>query len=824
MKNLIRITTALFICLFLLTIIPYNAGATSVPITFGFEGSVVGNDYDDTISGLRVTTTNKNASSVKCSSTLNRTGSRNLYSYDAGHGRAFWINLSYSKGLYLTGFSIWIDVSTVVSGCNFCFIFYNKTYQASKMSFAKGIDTTTIGKCSMMNYYFSHSGAVWASYVYDNLGTGQATSTQSHNSVYKQFYFTIDNSIGDLTVGNSTTHWHPTGSNSSAINNNLRIDRIWCYTAYGYTDGIHFDDMIITLSDSYASGGGTTYHDFSQYLTLGSYPTSYTQGQGKLVCTEHEEIYNQYFSGKIYGADIFNFNAFSDTWKTSWNLYINGFGYTPTSMYNITIAGINCQVFRYDFVTAPISISNSKILLEVYNPFKIIPALHTGDVDGDGLTEMKYGSAVGGNGVYDGSYVSPVIEFNYLLYYLGSSGAPPENTTTNNVLEIGGVNRGVSSTNSSKIFYQNDTVLFTWGLKDLTVSNVIKVKCNTAYINYSGFPKTLTTAKGSVGFRANRTGNYTVRLVSNSVISVTRYFYVTLNPTGNIYEISSSPPLTYDLSAYTVYYRYYNPAGFTGYLGVYTDMADMVTQLDIVNKSISPLRLINSNNSGNFLFIHNEKYSNHYWQLFSLVNGYFYPVGETHIHYIVDTLSYNYISTETAKTFINNPFRVFGTNTIVGGNVWICVNDYQWKDVSLTNQFSESYKSNKATTLIFSLKWFLANGTSIVLSIAPPVQITTNATGGGAAGGFSLSIPAPFSYFVGIFIILAFIIIPLAIARNFHFANSQITGFISVGTGVTGFILTILLGYFPAWSVAVFIIIMIVIIVIMWLQRKVGGV
>lgn len=800
MKNkTLKSLTVMLVSLFLISILPSDVSATFTIGKFNMEGTLLA-QYNGNSSGVWLHT--------------EKSGSTNFYivadpktgstGFQVGVTNAKgWINLSYSKLLYLTNFSFYVKQSAWNNGYACTYYFYNKT----------------LGYLNpLVELYFSADGSGTYSKYLDYLGVLR-TFSNHYTGTYTPCGFNITSTTGTCyytTV--SGTQYTGTVHNPTAISNGTRIDRIYIYT--GATSGIThvIDDLNLTISDSYTfsgGGGSNPLHDFSIYNVLGSYPNSDTEGYGTLICTNHEELYNQLFSGSIYGLEIFTWNTWDTNYKTDWNMYINGFGLLPNSAYNLTIPGItkNCIVIRYDIVTSPITITNQKILLELYNPLKETPAFQTDDVDGDGLIEMKFGNtATGGNGIYDGSYTSQSTEYNYLLYYLGGNGASPENTTAYNVLDLSG-QRDINSSDNSKLFYRNDTVLISYGIKDMTIQNSLKIKHPSLNISYGGFPKTIYDAKNSFGFRCNGTGNYTVFLLSNNVIVARKYFDVILNPNGNQYEVSSSPPMTFDYKTYTVYYRYFNPSGYSGYLGVYTNLSDMSSQVGIINNSIMALRYIPSNSSSNFLFMHSEKYHNHYWQLFSLVNGYYYPVGDTHIHYVIDTQSYNAISTDTIEQYINIPFKVYGSNTQVGGNVWIYINNYPWKEETGKNQFTETYSSTIATTIIFKLEWVLSNGSKILLAQSQPIQILTQPKNKNA--GVSLIGP-PITYILGGLLVLIGILIPLWVGRN---RDKEPTVAIMLSGGLFCS-LAIIAGLLPAWLIGVFLAIGVIVIVIMWLRSK----
>lgn len=80
-------------------------------------------------------------------------------------------------------------------------------------------------------------------------------------------------------------------------------------------------------------------------------------------------------------------------------------------------------------------------------------------------------------------------------------------------------------------------------------------------------------------------------------------------------------------------------------------------------------------------------------------------------------------------------------------------------------------------------------------------------------------IEEPFSYFIGTFIIILFTCLPLLITKVYHYEGDMIK-YISIFMGITGYVLSILMGFFPVWTVAVFIILIGVISFLLYNQNK----
>jgi hypothetical protein len=82
-------------------------------------------------------------------------------------------------------------------------------------------------------------------------------------------------------------------------------------------------------------------------------------------------------------------------------------------------------------------------------------------------------------------------------------------------------------------------------------------------------------------------------------------------------------------------------------------------------------------------------------------------------------------------------------------------------------------------------------------------------------------IPTPYSYFVGTFIIILLTLTPIFFSFMFKISLNNIPQFLYLVFALIGFIISLLLGFFPMWSIIVLIVVSALIIVIMWLQRKI---
>jgi hypothetical protein len=595
------------------------------------------------------------------------------------------------------------------------------------------------------------------------------------------------------------------------------------------TDGIIYwvDENKITYGFSSSLSSAC---DLSAYSTLGSYPDVIVIPVGNVKLRENK--YSNKFSGDIYGIDIFCGSDFNSDWSTNWYLSINGFTHLPTCFYNYSFGSYTVNGIRYSFIDSPISVNDAYLAIESYadiiNPYtgNYYRPLYssdttyrgTSDVDQDGISESKYGSASSSvNGAYDAPNTINY-EFFYILYYIGSSGSPIENTTAYNFLNIYGERLTNSST--TKLFYVNDTVFLSYGLSDITISNRINIKYSSSNITSQGYPRSLFNPKGTLSFSPENVGNYTVYLYSNNIMSIYKYFNVILNPNAedNAYQIHSIPSISIDYESYTVKYRYYNVLGNYGYIGVFRYGYDTSN----FSKNIYN-RKIDVNYSGQFIYIPNELSFNNYWQLFVKVGSEYIPKGDTHIHYIMQSDKTSVLNIDYGERYgrlpiVGNPITIYGSHPYVGSDIYIYVNNNQWKYAGNAQEYSQMYIPTKTGSLLFILGLKLDNGTVIILD-SKSIIISSNVTKLPSTGleGF----PDYISWTIGLILTMLFFLIPLLVLKNR--TDSPIAMGVISFSGFFGLSLSVLFGLLPLWIIAFCFLVVILIIVFIWLSRKIAA-
>jgi hypothetical protein len=278
----------------------------------------------------------------------------------------------------------------------------------------------------------------------------------------------------------------------------------------------------------------------------------------------------------------------------------------------------------------------------------------------------------------------------------------------------------------------------------------------------------------------------------------------------------TKPFITYD-----IVYNYFHPQGINGLIGVFSSYND---SNDIDNAYITYPVTVNT--TGSILHLSSAT-TNEYIGLF--VNGNGYPLLYLSQHTIQDVnVGSNYIVVSSPSLTIktNNPekltVRLIGTHTYPLCDISIYVDGIFWQSVSNNQQINLPFIPTKAKTYKFSLvlvqngiKSYFSNGNCTL-----NVVIQNGETN--QENGFNLNLPTPFGYFAGIFIVIAFTLSPLLIIGlvKKDFNLSSIPQFLYLIMGVVGFVVSVIIGFFPAWSIAVLIALAGLIITILYLQKK----
>jgi len=797
---------------------PVNAGSTT--IAYGMESSVTGNQVLLSESDIFYTENgNYNAYSVTTGDKY--AGTKSFLISANANGQYGFMNLSYGTSSYLTNLTFWVKKQ---GGSFSTYIyFYNKTL---------GVSNIIIG------FYLKNTDPTGSFYLND-VGTWVKFESQWWLGLWATIGWRVENSIGDMGYYDGHNGAWTTGSscrNATAINEGYRIDCIkFINVGGGATDW--YDDFNFVISSSYTEEGEESSSDFSQYNILGKLPVYAVS----TIAEEKENRYDELFTGELYGIDI-PLTSYHENWAWGYNICINGFTYTPDLMYNITIPTIDFEVvmIRFDFSSNPLVLDNEKIQIDWYSALKkpsgypYSPMMYGGDVDGDGDRESKKGTVTHfNNGLFDGSTTDNANEFCFLLYYLMDAVPNPENPAPYGYVNVFGNNMKFN-TSGSPLFYLHETVSIAYGVTDLSVLSYVKLYKGATEITSYGFPLKIIDFKGVWGYIPLTVGNYTVNLSIAGSVTQTRYFDVIENPSSEFqdYYIYSLPPMTFDYGGYNVYYTYTNPSGYDGAIALFDSIQDTYDfHNNIYYRNITG----NATDSSFYYKPANKNYFD-YWQLFVKVGSIYIAKGEVHTHVkllteIVATLQIDYGQRFGQNAKVGTNITVYGNHPYAFQNVYVMLNNMKIQDVGEEQTFSFRYAPVKTGIHIFSLVFELENGSKIFLAENVSVSVYSSDTeeeGGGGIGGLPFSIDPPYSYFAGILIIIIFTLSPFLVVLMVKRDNANLNSipqFLYMVMAIIGFVVTIIMDFFPAWSILVVVTLSALILLILWKSGKleVGG-
>jgi hypothetical protein len=808
MKGKIIIT--IFLATILLCLIPFNdtVKALSTTYTYGFEDGVVGSKwYNSSI----MKTTRINGSIWGVSVTEHRIGSK---SFDLETNAYGFCNFSYSKNSYLTQYKMY----NLVLSSNKYFFFYNSTHQNHNFAWNITYNNAIIELyCNGNNWYYL-----------DNIGsTHQISNSIAYSSWGNYIGFNITNTLGDVDYYSyvpiygstfvSGSCCYPTG-----IVNNWRIDRVYMYSQNSPS---YIDDINLTISDSYNIGGGGVggCTDLTQYYKIG---VDNTQTWMNVNGYQLMKIYNVYSGGTLKGVSLCVPSQMYSSDSNLNNYTCKILGYPEESATCFYQDGLNYRLF-WDcniFLGNPVLTNQEsgyllyaqffhrKLVTGFANSYWLVcnGGLTTVDLDSDGVINFKWGN-------------TDEVPQNIMNYDLGASFYLTKTSILPNVSlpDSLGLQNWVSSNATNSYLYslgQPDGIVCSYILGNSGYTYRIDVNLNgSAFKTYSN----LDYPSGVIGFIPLATGRYDFKLYNyHYVYNITAYVSGNL---PNTFFIATDPLFTNPYQTYNIYYRYYHLQGFNGKLGIttiYNDSSDFTKALKTWSITV--------NTSGNITYL-SSSLTNEYLTLYvdkSPYNPVFYAT-----HYIKNPTVGNswdlYLNTDTLEitkgNTNNNHAQIKGFHPFLASNVHIYIDGISRFDVGKMQVFNISYYPHdfQATKHNISLELNQNNKLIILKTVYLTVTMSGqngNGFNGNGTGLFSLQ--APYSYIVGTILIVILTILPIIVTKG---QGGLALSFISFILAIIGLVVDVLLGFFPAWSIAVVIVIGAIIILIMWMQRKIAN-
>lgn len=338
---------------------------------------------------------------------------------------------------------------------------------------------------------------------------------------------------------------------------------------------------------------------------------------------------------------------------------------------------------------------------------------------------------------------------------------------------------------------------------------------------------------GQKSFTAWSDGIYVLKLERNGD-NVSGKTIVVMPKTDDDYLLTSYPNPYDKGQSYTVGYRYFNSQGKDGLINIFRENTNPLNNdyTDFTKATVLN-RVIDSNTSGNItipymygygsnnlivLYIHSsnstyyekDRLWEYYLPLFNLPNEIF--VGGDNPHLIL-------------KGEKQSRINIYGTHNFFGFDVYITLNNkriYPSKYATLENNFALWYNISKVATYNVSLLIDVGGTVTLLDYKEFTVEYDTSDGTGTNNFVFGIAIEPPYSYFAGIFIVIISTLSPLLILgiikKDGSFDLSSIPQFLYLIMAIVGFVISILLGFFPSWSVVVLIILGALIITIMYLR------
>jgi len=822
---------------FLLTVIPANViMATSVTYPIGFEGTTPNTPYTSSLMNSQKKTAYYNCSSAKYRSGV-AGAQRSFYSGAGGSG---WFNLTYSKSNYMTGLSLWFDMVGGGASTTATQIYlYNKTSSGSNYNIyiAKLIVNT-------QNNYLHYLDSTNTSQLF--YSGGSALLTDNFNMY--MINFTITDNLGDATyyftkVGTSAVTVHSTLKDAVGVHAGKRIDRIFIQN---YASGsFYMDDMNITISDSYTAtppvsyGCGLDYSMYNSKSTLYS-SSDYVVEYVPMTGNKYLEIqYAQYLTTGLHGVSLLiGVNQYLyDNLTSDYGLYVNG----------ITCGDADCiepymneYTYRltWDFTT--VSLTNARPLFAFYskNGWKGLPYVHYATYGSPNWGQLSYHNSATfyTNNIQDGTYFSVGGTYQVLpmMFYYGTL------TVTN---ATSGYTDLLTTTYTNYNQYQTIPMIYTINsTASAGAVNYIKVYKNGAgqitYVNQE-IPYTIPISifSGQWSFTPMIGGTYKLCLYRGSANVSVKTITVT-NVSNANYLLWANPNPHEKGSGYIVGYRYYNPYGKNGTIAEY--QGANVIDMDF---SEAGKVYLSSNVSGNITV--NSGIGINIWVLYARIDALTYSeLYRITVDDIAPSNSENSISVDQYATgdihviYHGNtyaPIYIRGTTKYVALDTYVSLNGervYPVSHIGLDSPYGFYHNISKTGNYNVTLRLYTSNGTKYLASYLFSVMTEDqySAGGGGSANNFNFVrdlIPEEYRFYVGIGVIIAFTLMPLALLLAYASkAKTQINipalplTVVSMIMSFIGFVLTIMWGLMPWWSFVGLIFFLVLILVILYIVGK----
>jgi hypothetical protein len=607
---------------------------------------------------------------------------------------------------------------------------------------------------------------------------------------------------------------NPTYISSGETVDQLKVTET--YTSLEYN--IYMDDMNFTLSDSYnvGSGGGACGYDLNDYSKIGidNTPNTLTVSGYQMMKINHVLS-----TGTLKGVSlcVAPEQYADDSDVNNYTVKILGFPEQPADCFYKD--GFNYRLFWSCDIYLGEPIPNQengeflfaqffhrKLLSGFYNTYWLpcIGGTATTDLDNDGEIFFKYGN----------TDEVPQTRVNYDLgvsFYLTKESTIPKTNLTDSL----GLHNWISKNTTGYLYElgQPEGIVCSYILGDSTYTYRIEVYHNGSIFktyNNLNFPA------GINGFIPILNGRYDFRLYNYKYV-----YNVTAYVTGSLpsdFFLATEPLFTKPYEAYNIYYKFYHMQGYDGQIGIFDD-----------NSLSSDFTKAHTtfgfpNNQSNTIPYDSTSLTNEYLTLF-VDHAPFNAVYHT-THYISNpTVEGTWdlsLSKDVLKIKRGNPdnlnISINGYHPFLATDTGIYVDGIKKYDVRENQVFSLSFTPHDTFSHRYniSLETRQDNGMNILKTVFLTVTIEDDGT---VEPPVMSLLPPPFSYIAGAIITLMFVIAPVIFIGKVGIDNS-IMKYVPVFTGMVGFILSCLVGFFPWYAIFGLVLILVLVITVMWQNNK----
>lgn len=800
-----KIVIIFFMALFCLSSIPYfsnTVSALSITYSFGFEGTAAGINITSGSPSDNIFTSKLKGSWITAYFSTSSAGVRSgTRSFIINYGSTIygWFNASYSKSTYITNFSMYLLTGNNVQ--NFHFYFYNYT----------------LGVGSPIIRIVVNSGSPLGVVYYNEVGS-QVSIGNMYVVTYTKIGFDITDALGNVDYQVGSTVVGGVAKNPTAIIDGYRIDRIYIQVSGQTAMTAYIDDLNYTVSDSYVSGSGGSDCgiDLNDYSKIGidNTPNGLNVAGYQLM-----KIYNVYTTGTLKAVSICVLpEQYEDDNNTN-NYTCAILGYPEQSADCFYKDGFNYRLVWECNIDLGEEIPNQQNGYILYAQFfhrkllddfpycywlPCISSSSTTDLDNDGDVYFKYGNT-------DGVPQSTWLYDLGVSFYLTKESTLPDTDLPDSL----GLHNWVSKNTTGYLYEigQPEGIVCSYILGNSAYSYFLDVNLNgSLFKRYSN----LDFPAGVIGFIPLENGRYDFKLYNyHYVYNVTAYVSGSL---PSDFFLSTDPLFTQPYESYNIYYKYYHPQEYDGLIGIFENKEESSNFSEAHTTYGFP------NNKSNTIPHDSVSLTNEYLTLF-VDKSPFNPVYHT-THYINNPSVVGswdlYLSRADLEISRGNPenlnVSIGGFHPFLASDIGIYIDGVKRYDVREQQVFAISFIPHDNFNKVYNISLVVRqnDGLTVLKTVFFTVHIKEDEGGGVTPTAL---LPAPFSYIAGAIVTLMFVIAPSVFIGKIGIENDMMK-FVPVFSGMLGFILCCLVGFFPWYAIFGLVLILVLIITIMWQKNK----